>query len=229
MGRATFSVGKPLLKSGHGKLNRRQHVTRRLRRRRRRHGRCGAFPQHEVAPAERARRVRVQPRVDAVLVEQVPARRQPPHRLAAPHVLQAHRAQRAAPRLAAALGVGGATLVRERWRNVARRRADEPAGAPGRRAARGGVVRPPRARAVWPPRRGAGGHQPADHAEEQHGGAGDDAGLEDAGRGRDDAEEEQRHAGHHDAVAGPALDVVVRARGGTRRGGERDRAAAAHE
>jgi len=67
-------------------------------------------------------------------VEQVPARRQPPHRFAAPNVLQAHRAQRAAPGLAAALGVGGAALVRERRRHVARRRAvDEPAGAPGRR------------------------------------------------------------------------------------------------
>jgi hypothetical protein len=74
-------------------------------------------------------------------VEQVPARRQLPHRLAALHALQAHRAQRAA------LTIGGAP-VRERRRHVDRRRANElmMTGAPGRpqgRCSTRGIVSSP--------------------------------------------------------------------------------------
>ncbi|RCV04642.1 hypothetical protein SETIT_1G016800v2 [Setaria italica] len=48
----------------------------------------------DVAPAERARGVGAQPQVDALDVEQVPARRQQPHRLPVPHHGEADRALR---------------------------------------------------------------------------------------------------------------------------------------
>ena len=185
--------------------------------------------------------MRVQPHVDAVLVEQVPTRRQPPHRLAALHVLQAHRAQaqRAGPGLAgAALGVDGGALVRERRRHEhvdgrrateraagvagpAQRRHDDPAGGACVVTLRG-------AHGVSP---GSVGYQPPDDAKEHHGEAGDGAGLDNPGGGRENAEQEQRHAGHDDAVAGAALDVVViaaAAGAGRARGGEHNRGGTAH-
>jgi hypothetical protein len=60
----------------------------------------------DAAPADRARRVAVQPHVDALLVEQMPARRQPLHRLPVPHLAEAHHALH---------GGGGAVLV---WPSV---------------------------------------------------------------------------------------------------------------
>ncbi|WVZ77128.1 hypothetical protein U9M48_025028 [Paspalum notatum var. saurae] len=194
-----------VLNTDEEKLHRRQGILpRRLRGGRRCHGRGfrGAPPRREVAPAQRARGVRVQPHVDAVPVEQVPARRQPPHRLAAPHVLQAHRAQRAAaaPVLAAApAGVGGSrTLVSERWRHVGRRRANEPGPPPRHRGAAcvAKIISSPRAHGVsYGSCRGAAaagseGCQPADDAAEHDDEASDGAGLDDAGGGREDAEQE---------------------------------------
>jgi hypothetical protein len=78
----------------------------------------------EVAPAHRARPVRVQPHVDALGVEQVPARRQPPHHVAGLHVLQADGAHVGVP----SLRVGAFALVCER-RQCAERdlRQPEPA------------------------------------------------------------------------------------------------------
>lgn len=65
--------------------------------------RRASSPRRQVGAAERARRARAQPRVDARRVVQVPARRQPPHRLAATDVLEAHRARRVAAAAARAL------------------------------------------------------------------------------------------------------------------------------
>ena len=48
----------------------------------------------DVTPAKRAGRVRAQPQVDTLDVEQVPARRQQPHRLPVPHQGEADRALR---------------------------------------------------------------------------------------------------------------------------------------
>ncbi|BAS98123.1 Os06g0539801, partial [Oryza sativa Japonica Group] len=77
------------------------HRWQRLRRRRlicRRRRSAAAVPRRrlDLRPAERARGVRGQPHVDALHVVQVLARRQPPHRLAALHRAEAHRALAAA-------------------------------------------------------------------------------------------------------------------------------------
>ncbi|PVH65931.1 hypothetical protein PAHAL_1G107200 [Panicum hallii] len=61
----------------------------------------------DVAPAERASGVGAQPQVDALNVEQVPARRQQPHRLPVPKHGEADRALRPPG------GGGGAPPVRE--------------------------------------------------------------------------------------------------------------------
>jgi hypothetical protein len=139
----------------------------------------------EVGPAHRARRVRVEPSVDALAVEQVPARRM--------HVLEAHGARRAA-------------VVRE-----GRRHADddrlrgnhEPPRLLGPQHGRGAAAS---GSACSPQRADDVGRQPADEAEERHGESGAGAGLDGAG---EDAEQEQRQAGDDDAVAGAAPDVVV--------------------
>ena len=77
------------------------HRWQRLRRRRlicRRRRSAAAVPRRrlDLRPVERARGVRGQPHVDALHVVQVLARRQPPHRLAALHRAEAHRALAAA-------------------------------------------------------------------------------------------------------------------------------------
>jgi hypothetical protein len=157
----------------------------------------------DVAPAERARPVRVEPHVDAADVEQVPARRQLPHHLAGLHVLQAHGAQRAppglaAPAAAAALRVGH---VGERRQDIdCRRRARHAAAGPprrrphGRKPCRGAVVPAPPVEA-------------AHEAERRGDSAGEGARLGDADRGGEDGEQEQRRAGDDDAVAGEVAVV----------------------
>ncbi|BAS77891.1 Os02g0248300, partial [Oryza sativa Japonica Group] len=161
----------------------------------------------DVAPAERARGVRVQPHVDAAHVEQVPARRQLPHHLAGLDVLQAHRAQRAPPRLASAAAavVGRRARVRERRERVDRR-ADEPArrarrrrGRPRPRLLRRRCCRRQRRRSPAgipaPPR------DAADGAEQHRGRRGEHARLGDAHRGGEHRQQQQRRADHDDGVA----------------------------
>ena len=106
----------------------------------------GCLPPRELAAAERAGPVRAQPHVDAVDVEDVPARGELPHHLAGPHVLEAHRAQHAAPArwrlplplaLALARRGRGRRLKRERRQRGDARGVGEPARAEASRQARG--------------------------------------------------------------------------------------------
>jgi hypothetical protein len=65
-------------------------------------------PRREIRPAQRARHLHLQPRVDARDVEEVAALGQAAHHLAAAKVLQAHGARRSVP----ARGAAQAVLVR---------------------------------------------------------------------------------------------------------------------
>jgi hypothetical protein len=157
--------------------------------------------------------VRVEPHVDALHVEQVPARRQLPHHLAGLDVLQAHGAQRAPPGLAAAAAAlratrGGARVGERRQRFD--RRVHQPARRPRarrrrrrhRRRKRG--TRPAAARAA--PGDASGG------AEHHHGRAGERARLGEADCGGEGGEQEQRRGGDDDAVAGEGAVVGAGAR-----------------
>lgn len=151
--------------------------------------RRASSPRRQVGAAERARRARAQPRVDARRVVQVPARRQPPHRLAATDVLEAHRARRVAAAAARAL------VLRRRQR--VDRRGREP--ALGRRG--GSRARAPH----WSPRR----HDaPADG--EERGGHGDErARLPDDDGDGEGAEHGERAAARAVENPIPAAAVVV--------------------
>ena len=152
--------------------------------------RRASSPRIQVGAAERARRARAQPRVDARRVVQVPARRQPPHRLAATDVLEAHRARR----VAAAADAERALVLRRRQR--VDRRGREPA------LRRGGS----RAHAPHSPRRRH--DAPADG--EERGGHGDErARLPDDDGDGEDAEHRERAAARAGENPIPAAAVVV--------------------
>jgi hypothetical protein len=173
----------------------------------RRGSRFGTNPprwRQEAAPAHGASRVRVQPHVDALDVEQVLARRQLPHHLASLDVLEAHGAHLAA-RLRPGLEVAGASkankLVGEGRQRIDRglRQAAEPAPRPrcGHRCCMciRGLALGARAVAAGPPCEAAGdaeGDQGQPAERERH---------PDADGDGQRAEQEQRHRARCDAVA----------------------------
>jgi hypothetical protein len=140
---------------------------------------------HDGGAADGASRMRVQPHVDALHVEQVLARRQPPDHLADLHQPQAYHALRPPRRVPAA-----ATLPLVRKRRD-RRHGDSsgPAAAPG---------------SCRTPQRGAPPGLDLEIAEGERDGAGGDAG------GPDDAGDEvEQDEGEEDAEGEEHREVVV--------------------
>lgn len=141
--------------------------------------------------------MRVQPHVDALHVEQVAARRQLPDHLAGLDLLQAYRAECESSGLAATFrATRGRARVRERRQRVDGRinEATRRAGARGWRRHRRGQCRS--SSVCCAPTRDIAGS-----AEHHRDSAGEGARLDDADRGSEYGEQEQRRGGHDDAIA----------------------------
>jgi hypothetical protein len=159
-------------------LNRRQR-----RRRMHKHKRLGrlfaGLVRHHEGPAHRARRVRVEPHVDAAGVERVRARGQPPRRLPVSQPLEAHGALRG-------LAERGHVPERRRDRRDGRRR--EPAAADPRRLGGAGRLG------------GEGASGAREHEQERAVHGERDPQVPDE-RGQDDEEQQQRVRREHQRAA----------------------------